>query len=966
MQGLHGIKKCACEFEVWGASINAPHFTNTVDVGFGPETIAYNLSGAGPDNVEFVPDLWPRQVGRQWHMHAAKVPSSYPYRACSTRPAISSALDGGDGSWDVDLGIISEHDENAGVDFVTSWKRIYSTRVVYVDGKQAFVTYKLTGDSLGLSGYEPLPDDYPTTNGAARGNHHILDIDRMEEVGMFRMFQAIDSLKTISEASQMELEYDGIIPPTVFNSDGQLGGTAISGQNAATCEYFGRDFYICSSYHPDILSGGSWGVARVKYEGASGMEVFASDSQLGREFYNNDPQEGAVTLENDHVIMLPSVRAYIDSEADQPDECWVCAKTLQFDESGGPDPELVTGRWLERVFRPGIGDEDVDTGVADGTLSATEIENVILPTAQTNSDFPDEEWDDLQVRCYNRKDGKDLLIFTCAGTPSLASPLADFENDDLNNGMPEDAQFSETGAPPGNGWIPDNVDPHGGTWSAKSISNALFEGVSDLTITVQVRTNSSELSFWYRLDNRARAAEFPHQLLNQPIVENRLQYWMDGVLIQEWDNQDFNEESEFLAWYEFTHTGITAGSHTFRWTLHREIQTQAGDLYANLDDIQFPELMLGDSIQGRKRYYYDGTQVRRAQYWDWAQRDKEDHVDLDGRVSTEPDFITSDYEGRILYGSPHAMVRILPDGSLDESFGDKGYIRFTASPNITAPEHPCFDPELPVQAVDGVDDPKWGSVQILPTHRGYQIRGVNAAMRDATLHPIPLEQWPAELFKDRLNSNGRWTMRPSCWTISMDGKQLVPHLEVLWRPTWDSPAWPEAPPYPVPPYRTGFATSDNTDAFGQYRPRDEHFLPEHSDKPRWSSSNVIIARTYCDGFSRFPQQVWGRYTDRDPPNDPEDPNYWHPDWPPGSDPLAQGAWPSALWKMCHAYYCPAGFWIIAFTLGVATVELCPDEEQDPVFASVPARGWYQGTRSYGLTDFDVVDCGCDCCIENPN
>jgi hypothetical protein len=208
-----------------------------------------------------------------------------------------------------------------------------------------------------------------------------------------------------------------------------------------------------------------------------------------------------------------------------------------------------------------------------------------------------------------------------------------------------------------------------------------------------------------------------------------------------------------------------------------------------------------------------------AEAWAWAARDEENHTGLDSRAKTTPHFITMDGEGRVLIGNPHFVVRIKRDKTLDRSFGkergpgfenDKtGYVRFTASPYVedvaNIPPPSCVDPDERIP-IDTADDPLPGSFQILMAGvEAFQVRGANATLdRDVTIDPIDRELWTYkhpvynteqhELFVNTLAKVNappkQWPRRIHAWTITNNGNDKEPHVEVLFRPTMHQPAWP--------------------------------------------------------------------------------------------------------------------------------------------------------------------------------
>lgn len=1044
-QGIRGSYQAGCcnGFEVWGISARSPNWLATGTVNKEETPVPYDFEGQSEFQTlnsygervykEVVPDVRTPVTPQSFLMQAVKVPSSFPYNDCNPKTYVDSGYTDydGDGTFVVELPFITKHvesfDPETAPDYLHNWRYCFKSRAIYVDREQAYVMYVIGGEDPNWVGPDlqgPLIDGTLTGGQDEHGDHCLINIQTKELVRQYYMTTANGFIDGFG-MTDMEQEYNNIYPIDVMYSNAAPDNVAANDrsgkQYAANCESFGKEYYIVSDYNPEALT---WGVARVKYEGTrlgeteiSGrpsMEVFATGHWEGGPKGNgNDGSLVEADYAGSYVIMLPSCRVYIDSSAPQPDECWVVAKTI-FNE-----PKLVTGRWLSKVYRPGIGGEDEESGLADGTLSEAEVENVILPTEQTDTDFPDEEWDNLRVRGYNHINGKDYILFTANGDSAdvLAEPLADFEEGDggfdpnyVDNGIDDfGLSFNNGGTRSGDKWIADSGDSHDGTYAAKSNEgNVVFEGDVNLSVTVNVTgADDCELSFWFRLDNRWYGTRVPPfvELTNFPDVDNNLQVFVNGLpasMLIDFgtahgsigpetvegiiDNNFFDEESEYLTWYQAKIT-LPAGTNTIRWSLHRAFQDN-GHLHAWLDEIQFPQLLTGDDISGRKRYYYDGERVRRAEFWDWAQRDKENETEISGRASTEPDFITYDwYRERIYYGNPHATVAIRMDegheGELDLEFYEQGYARWTASPNIGKPiEPPCYDPDGEIVVPDVAMDPGWGATQIMPTSSGVQLRGVNAAVRDIDSSPFTvnnqcysktpdwLEQY--QFFCQARGFAGRWSMRISSWTLKDNVR--VPHIQVINRPTWRAPAWPEKPPYPVPPYTTYFEDWDGIESietrWNLFRMRDERFLEsDEQTYPRWSPYNWIVPRDYSDAFTRKNQFVWV-HRFNDPPSDEFNPDWWHPDSSPGEG--GNGPWESALWFLVQAYFCPTGIRMTdlrehngaGVSYGATSVtpdELCPPEDDPEGEGPSAIIGRIHFPYFWPFTDFDAVDCNCGCC-----
>jgi hypothetical protein len=137
-----------------------------------------------------------------------------------------------------------------------------------------------------------------------------------------------------------------------------------------------------------------------------------------------------------------------------------------------------------------------------------------------------------------------------------------------------------------------------------------------------------------------------------------------------------------------------------------------------------------------------------------------------------------------------------------------GFIKFTSSPATPLPTT-YLDENCDQQAIIGVSpfdtimDPRWGCFQILPTQYSVQVRGANAALRDATVDPLCLDLYPDEKFTYKIDGIGGWNARIHGWTIKDDGKKMIPHMEIIWRPFLDQPAFPVGSGYTSPPYPEG-------------------------------------------------------------------------------------------------------------------------------------------------------------------
>ena len=122
--------------------------------------------------------------------------------------------------------------------------------------------------------------------------------------------------------------------------------------------------------------------------------------------------------------------------------------------------------------------------------------------------------------------------------------------------------------------------------------------------------------------------------------------------------------------------------------------------------------------------------------------------------------------------------------------------------------------------------------------------------------------------------------------------------------------------------------------------------------------NYVIPRGYSDGFSRTPQLVWYRKVD--------DPVLEEDQYPPDSTPEAGypgGPYTAAQWKLVQARFCPCGWRYYAHNVNdfSSFYSLCIEGEEDPVDVFITKLQWEHNKLFWCLTDFDAVDCDCDCC-----
>lgn len=466
----------------------------------------------------------------------------------------------------------------------------------------------------------------------------------------------------------------------------------------------------------------------------------------------------------------------------------------------------------------------------------------------------------------------------------------------------------------------------------------------------------------------------------------------------------------------FSKTGIEAGSYLLEWVVRTgEVHPLFGSFigHAFIDSIKITNARLPDDADTMLRWYYDGDRVRELKHVAWAYRDQEqDPMPPEAtRTKRVPDFITvedpTDISGapqKLLYCNAHYVARVNPDGSLDttfhnsldlrdqeqlaEEFGGvkKGFVRLTPSPGQTKIFQPCDDTEDNWSVVgDPIADPPWGAPQALTgKHKSIQLRGMNGSFRDAsdvdllpmridhTLEPFVTDEstvpptryethglaslpgWEGYRWLTMLRASGGWITRPTGWTIGKDGRELVPHLEIIWAPYFDLPAWPTKD-WPSPPY-------PSAETWYWNRPRDPRRLPpwqaiEGNPDPNeqfvpihFSQNNYIVSRSYTDALSHLPQFTWAKH---------------HPD---SSEPLGVAGFEPwhlvAAWQSPTSTHIgfPTGFWRTFYeTLTWEDTNRCDPESTETRrtttlrpysgLGSIPGAAW---------TDFDAVDCECDC------
>lgn len=740
-QGIYkGYNAGCCDgLEIWGVSSNSP---NVMGNYYTPSTseigaITYDLES----HAELRPELWSRAVNSVWPLYAAMVPGTYPGPAgeSENRPTSSKAT----GEWFVEIGITGRHKQVGSGEFAThtieSITKCYGTRAIYVDGQQTWVTYKLTGQQTFDS---PIIGERLANLSSGMGDHHILNIAN-QEVEASYLVQYLNGVGFVNDLvnypfdlSNMEQDFNYYLYPSEVSAysfsilPSQTGySTPYIRQYPCNCTGFGREYFVISTYFPGCEN---WTVARIEYEGtrtnisgttSSGLEVFCTHLTLDM---SGDMTgwlgDSGNTFTGNYWIVLPSCRTYIDSSDDLPDEPWVCAI-----HKSGSTPEIITSKWQSSIFSP--GGSSAATDYADGTLSSSEVSaaNTILDTSDSEltSRYPDESWDNLQIRSYNRVydpttgHSRDLLIFTTHDEETFEQAddvIADFEGGDLNSGL-EDAEieFVTGGIVTSSGWVSSTTSPGDGSYSV--ITDPVTYDI-DQTLLLKLTFNKVSdgyITFLYKHHNRIwgePGSGIGDQLFNFPVVDNYLDIKLDGALVSgdtsiggnpqfqvnladddlggtftsvstsRIDNLNSPEdctgdEDKFLVW-RAAKIYVEAGTHTLSFQ-QRRVDNANGDtlayLYSQVDNIALGDLMVGDDTTSKRRWLFNGEKVQKAEWWAWPRRDEEAKSDLTMRVSTTPDFITLDKTGRILYGNSHYVTRLVPDPDdegywkLDEDFG---------------------------------------------------------------------------------------------------------------------------------------------------------------------------------------------------------------------------------------------------------------------------------------------------------
>ncbi len=1097
----HGIYKgynpgCGDGLEIWGVAGSMPAFeswrgdSSNQNI-FSYKDLPYDLQG--PINSQFfgdsysseiIPEKWGRNVGQEWYLYAAKVPGTYPAcKDCGERPTSSSGVEQGSNEWQYNLGMAARHyldqTQNPARHVMAHSLHVFGSRAIYIDGQQTHVAY-----AVGAKQLQSYP---PVTQGKFQyADLHIIDINQRVDINgpnMVGEYIALGTMNnklsttvnTLNEVTAMEYnllfvlgqQFNGMMR-NVTNSNiisggnafGQVGGLRQPPTNNIC---YGLEYGLFSSYAPGKEN---WSVGRIKYDVVPYQVVFTQIYQTGGGFdteHLGHPQTSVYYNKNfnrDWWVVLPSCRTYIDSNKAGTDECWVLAihkdslyyteDNETFERTYPNAKKMKVGQWLNSETKTGINQNQAAASYSTGSLSTDEANagTVILdssistgPMSHVKSAYPDESWNRIEVRCYNRiydsstDSHKHLALFTTQDdvglklTPEGEDIIADFAGGDLNSGLEEaEIKFSTGGFNETDAWISSSSSAKA-TAQDVTLENNIF-----LKLTFSL-VSDGYVTFDYLHDNRKYGTRIPPfvELTNQAEVDNYLDIRLDGSLVSGTKlvgpNQDIPQfqinltdtnlagtftpistsridnvtspkfctaEDDYITW-RAVKIWMTKGTHTLSWTQRRQWQDN-GHMLSRIDNLILGRLMVGEDTSGKKRWLYNGEKVQKAEWWAWPHYDEEKESSLTQRVSTAPDYITLDKEGRILYGNPHYVCRLIPDENneglfkLDTSFGrdrgvgpdatEGGFIRFTGTfTTKTVGEFQlptCDNPDLDYENQEIISDPPWGAFQILPfgDDGDFQVRGVNAAIRDATTHPFgefdyPLDAYSNnndgyEYFSDNKlkvsSSAGSWQQRLHSWTITSNGTVLRPHCTVIWRPTLHSPAFPVDPDEMTA--ANGFPNwfengrppieSFLYDYWGARRPHDPMRLGENSRLGRWTKTNTIVSTTFSDSLLHIPQGVWIR----NPTDIPGPDDFW--------DVQIDGSWPANEWLYIQTQFVPTARFYRIFWDGpglnarlINEEEVCGEDDDGPIRSLV-----YKifGLSNQGQnTDFDVVDTDCNCC-----
>jgi hypothetical protein len=1075
--------RCCEPFHVWGISIKAPMaFGGPLTVDPMLDFSDYEITEDGfifAAGVRLGVDGWLNAIQNfrgdtVWPVYAAKVPPFYPYHHCQKWPPISSNDPEAELQWSAELGKGMEMVEFTDSVFgngedPTPVKRfvrrpVYSSRVIYEDGEQKFVSYCMRSDYNRTSSVAPQQNgdfirDYPTdwagNEGEKWGKHVQVNIDT-EEVTEFNIswldgivYSGVDSATLESTAMRHAWVWKsvigGILLPEAVNQSSDFVTGRVEYAPGQHC--FGLKYYTVSRYSPATIRADTipdslpeWDVGRVKY---AGYEVFCTGTP-DSDFPHTTRIKTGKDHDGDYAIMLPAIREDYDSAEDISTRHLPRVIARKYSDGTWT---LVTGRWGNSDLRVGSGTSypfgppalDATHAFADGSIREEEVENIIYEgTGQP------------EVYCYNRMRGQDYVAFSILDEPSPENTFditADFEPEtpgtpgSINHGLPDGIIFTSRGDY-GNAWQPDNAvyysDP--GTWSntdptrwgLKANSTQNFVGLTIVEIEVNITQDNSNVRFDWRLDNRAAQPDFPFFTVNTPEADldgrhDTLEFSIDNSTIFTQDGTDTGVFEPGLpeGWSVFHHfdlsvlapgSTLNTGKHKLKWVFQRFTQANHNfNSFAAIDNVKIENVTTADS-EGTP-YYYDGTVSRPIKYQIRPKRENLDN--LTDRITSAIHYIAVDREDQIWYGNPHGVIR-LEDDNVSKALE----VQFTVVPGETLPEasggpgggpDAWSDPDSDSgdchkdrcnpdicghtePQVETTADPPPFAFQIIPTREWIQIRGANASIKDASGLPIDVKHDRGGRYAYELapRNHRRWSGRAHAWSISYDGSNRLPHIEVAYRLDLNTPSFPwsrdfitntpgfggdppDIPPFAinvfdvalfVPPHigwHFHFLTSTH-DIESTELPDDGIHDHHPSLENRMDDRNLIIARGYTDATSRTPSHSWIQNPLIAP--DGEEIGNW---------PISHEPWPYARAFPYPLYYPGTGRCTLGIeytdqsgnnTVGLMRCVLWITRDDglggfldEEIRENKQALMLSPNVDSNPLTDFDAVDCDCDCCPE---
>jgi hypothetical protein len=839
-----------CPGQVWGFSSDIPNFENLFDNSTGS---LYDIRSDPFDGIG--PGTPPIGSSVSYGIKAAKAPTSFPYPTCDGDPVMSSADPASDEQWSaglanfLSLGALQRDGGHDTEDLKpTNCHYVWWSRAIAVGGEQTHVTYGVTGWWTGNPPLGEGVESGPTPTGLSQAGdpdgrlllrHDLVRVNIADPTDVITYSTAFLGHKYTElvnssydpasppdgvdlPANEMEYQYFflglvGITGPRP-NINTLAGGTENQFFNQTYCaqtHYVGLKYYCRVTYSPDqcLVDGtGRWMAARLELhdETPERPTCYCSDAYVG--------QDNA----GKYVIALFSVRAFMESEGDEP---WAAAIKVEDNPNFGVDGDtrtklttgLATGKAINNRTRTtshallgGSSHLVWDGTLQDGSDGYTnEIVNKIIDAADpehpANLAYPSEDWNDLRLRAYVRVYGKDYAIFTTTpynpgAGPPVDTPTADFEDNNLNHGLPAGVQFKTGGSVEGNHWEvnSDGIAPpsegvttaiNGSYQAANTNQLDPSDGDSWLSLPFTAVT-AGDITVKYRFANRLIGTHDGtfSSITNSPNVNNTGEFLLDGVVQKVVDNSTFIIASEYTTTYTFTFSAVPAGEHTIKFRAIR--RDPYDELVFQVDDIAFGmPLLVGDDYNNVNCYIFDGERVRKAKYRVWPLRDEENAIDISDRASTVPDFILPDKQGRILYCNSHYVARVLvndidndvyPDGKLDTTFFDRGFAKFTASPTTPPPaqyqDQNCeWRDATPAELVyDAIADPKWGAPQMMWAGDDIQLRGMNGSLRDATVDALGLSNFQGDkISAGTLSSGGVSSVKLDPLTASpVDGAYL--------------------------------------------------------------------------------------------------------------------------------------------------------------------------------------------------